>query len=185
MNKLQQEHTRPKVILRAMELEDLDLMYSIENDRGLWNVGATNVPYSRQALHKFISSTTYDIYADKQVRLIMTNQDDDFIGIIDLYDFDPQHLRAELGIVVREQYRYQGYGIAAVEELIAYSRSVLHLHQLYAIVSVDNTYCVKLLTHAGFEHGAELKDWLFDGDTYHNACLLHFFCKKTEKSFVE
>ena len=29
--------------LRAIEPEDLDLLYQIENDQSLWKVGATNV----------------------------------------------------------------------------------------------------------------------------------------------
>ena len=37
----------PTVHLRAIEPEDLDLLYRIENDVKLWNVGTTNVPYSR------------------------------------------------------------------------------------------------------------------------------------------
>ena len=32
------------VVLRAMEPEDLDLLYQIENDTKLWNIGLTNVP---------------------------------------------------------------------------------------------------------------------------------------------
>ena len=33
--------------LRALEPEDLDMLYQIENNRELWSVGVTNVPYSR------------------------------------------------------------------------------------------------------------------------------------------
>ena len=40
-----------KVLLRALEPEDLDMLYQIENNRQLWDVGTTNVPYSRYALH--------------------------------------------------------------------------------------------------------------------------------------
>ena len=42
--------TLPDIRLRAIEPEDLDLLYRIENDRELWNVGTTNVPYSRYTL---------------------------------------------------------------------------------------------------------------------------------------
>lgn len=30
-----------------MEPEDLDFLYGVENDDRLWNVGVTNVPYSK------------------------------------------------------------------------------------------------------------------------------------------
>lgn len=175
---------RKRVILRAMEPEDLDTMYEIENDQDIWNVSNTNMPYSRFALHEYIASSSGDIYTDKQVRLIITNLDKEFIGIIDLANFSPQHQRAEVGIVIRKLYRDEGYGQAALEELMDYAHTVLHIHQLYALVSVENKYCVRLFEKVGFNLEAELSDWLFDGDDYHNAYLLHFFCKKIEKSFV-
>ena len=39
------ETTMAVVRLRAMEPEDLDALYRIENDRDVWDVGENNVPY--------------------------------------------------------------------------------------------------------------------------------------------
>ena len=63
--------TLPYVRLRAMEPEDLELLYQIENEPELWQVGCTNVPYSRYLLRDFITRSTGDIYTDKQVRLCL------------------------------------------------------------------------------------------------------------------
>ena len=63
------------VRLRAMEPEDLDLLYRIENDQELWCLGSTNVPYSRYTLHDYVANSTGDIYSDKQVRLIIENEE--------------------------------------------------------------------------------------------------------------
>lgn len=175
----------PSVILRAVEPEDLDYMYVIENDRDIWKVGNTNMPYSRFALHEYIANSTGDIYTDKQLRLIITNQEQAFIGILDLCNFNPQHQRAEVGIVVRPEYREQGYGKAAMLRLMNYAHAVLHIHQLFALVSVDNAWCIKLFETVGFVRDAELQDWLFDGDKYDNVYLMHFFCKKIGKNLVE
>ena len=62
-----------EVKLRAMEPEDLELLYHIENNRDLWKVGATNVPYSRYVLRDYIARATGDIYTDRQVRQIIEN----------------------------------------------------------------------------------------------------------------
>ncbi|MDY5314004.1 MAG: GNAT family N-acetyltransferase [Prevotella sp.] len=175
------ENKLPDVILRAMEPEDLDMMYAIENDHDTWSVTDVNTPYSRFVLHEFIANATGDIYTDKQVRLIVTNKSGEFIGMIDLFNFNPQHKRAEIGIIIRKEYREQGYGKAALLELINYARRIIHIHQLYVYMSVDNTSCVKLFDDTGFERDAELKDWLFDGDKYHNVYLMHFFVKKRAK----
>ena len=128
-----------ELYLRAMEPEDLDVLYQVENDRELWNVGVTNVPYSRQALQHFIANTTYDIYTDKQVRM-MACVNQQVIGICDLVDFNPSHSRAEVGIMVMEPYRHQGYATRILQQLAVYAHDVLHLHQLYAYVDVDYTF---------------------------------------------
>ena len=98
----------PAIHLRAMEPEDLDMLYTIENDQRLWGVSATNVPYSRYTLHDYIANAAGDIYTDRQVRLIIENEQQDVIGILDLINFDPRHRRAEVGIVIQQPYRSQG-----------------------------------------------------------------------------
>ena len=102
------------VVLRAMEPEDLDLLYQIENDTKLWNIGLTNVPYSRYVLHDYIATSSGDIYTDKQVRLIIEDEEHQTIGLVDIMNFNPQNRRAEMGIVVQEAFRQKGYGKDAI-----------------------------------------------------------------------
>lgn len=169
------EEKLPQVILRAMEPEDLDTLYRIENDFDLWGVGATNVPYSRFALHEYMANATGDIYTDRQVRMVITNMEGETVGLLDLMNFNPQHQRAEVGIVIQKHFRARGYGRAAMRRLIVYSHSVLHIHQLYAMISVDNVPCVKLFEYLGFQRDSVLKEWLFDGDRYHDAVIMQTF----------
>lgn len=95
----------PNIRLRALELEDLDFLYHIENDDRLWELGVSNVPYSRRVLLDYITSASADIYVDNQVRLIVENEQNEQVGILDLTDFDPRHHRAELGIVIKRSFR--------------------------------------------------------------------------------
>ena len=162
------------VRLRAMEPEDLDLLYRIENDSQLWGVGATNVPYSRYLLHEYISNATGDIYTDRQVRLMIENEEGQVVGIADVMNFDPRHLRAELGIVIERAYRRQGYATDAIRQILDYARKVLHLHQLYAFVGCDNHASMELFSKVGFTREAELKDWLYDGKDYHLAIVMQY-----------
>lgn len=164
-----------QVTLRAIEPEDLDLLYQIENDRQLWHVGATNVPYSRYTLHDYIATSADDIYADRQVRLIVENAEHQTVGICDIIRFEPQHLRAEAGIVIMKPHRQHGYAEAAIRQLADYARSVLHLHQLYAVVAADNEPALKLFRKAGFAHETQLTDWLFDGHNYADAVMMQRF----------
>lgn len=164
----------PIVKLRALEPEDLEILYTIENNPSEWNVGATNVPYSRYVLRDYIANTTSDIYADRQLRLMVTNDSGDTVGIADLVNFEPRHLRAEIGIVILDCYRRHGYGEAAMQKLITYARSILHLHQLYAIVPVSNTSCIRLFDKLEFKDIHCLRKWLFGDHGFEDAVM---FCR--------
>ena len=161
--------------LRAIEPEDLDLLYQIENNHSLWQVGTTNVPYSRYTLHDYIATSSDDIYADRQMRLIVESDKGEAVGIADLVHFDPQHLRAEVGIVIQSDYRRQGLATAAVEALCDYAVRIIHLHQLYVIVDVDNQAALSLFEKVGFKTQNRLKEWLFDGKKYHDVVLMQRF----------
>lgn len=163
------------VRLRAMEPEDLDVLYTIENDVSLWGVGTTNVPYSRYTLHEYIAHASSDIYTDRQVRLMIENEDAEIIGIVDLVRYEPQHHRAELGIVIKNAFRRKGYAAAAIGEMLRYAREIWHLHQLYVIVDEQNVAAKNLFEKLSFEPSVLLKHWLFDGKKYHDAVLIQRF----------
>lgn len=166
------------ITLRAMEPEDLDLLYKIENDRSVWNVSVSNVPYSRYALHDYLANASGDIYADGQVRLIIERVDKVAVGIVDIVRFDASNRRAEVGLIILNEYRHHGYAIQAMQQLADYALHTLHLHQLYACVSKDNEPCVQLLLRLGYQYQSELKDWLFDGESYHDAMVMQRFLEK-------
>lgn len=172
---MKKEETLPSVRLRAMEPEDLDLLYRIENDRELWGVGSTNVPYSRYTLHDFIANSSGDIYTDRQVRLIIENVEGQTVGIADLVNFDAKNQRAELGLVIERTHRHHGYARSTLLQLADYALRVIHLHQLFVIISKDNQSCINLFQRNGYEISATLKDWLFDGQSYRDAVLMQTF----------
>lgn len=164
----------PTIRLRAMEPEDLDALYGMENDTSLWHLGLTNVPYSRYVLHDYISQQTGDIYTDKQVRLMIVNEAGETVGMVDLTSFDPKNQRAELGLVIAANHRQKGYARAAMLALHHYAKSTLHLHQVYAVIPADNQACLHLFRTLDYQPSATLSDWLFDGTTYHDAVLLQY-----------
>lgn len=169
------ETTMPVVRLRAMEPEDLDALYRIENDRDVWDVGENNVPYSRYILHDYIANASADIYADKQVRMVVENEEGQLVGVADVVNFCPSHARAEVSIVICREHRKKGYARAAIRQIMDYALRTLHLHQLYAVVREDNMPSLNLFSSLGFKSKMVLDDWLFDGKDYHDAVVMQFF----------
>lgn len=165
----------PSVRLRAIEPEDLDTLYLMENDAEIWNVGTTNVPYSRYVLHDYVANVSGDIYTDKQVRLMIDDENGETVGMVDLVNFNPQHRRAELSIVVKKEKRRCGYAMATVMQIRKYALEILHLHQIYVVVDKENAASVALFTKMGFSVQCELPDWLFDGKNYKNSLVMQSF----------
>lgn len=159
--------------LRAMEPEDLDFLYTMENDSDLWNVSNTSVPYSRYVLHDYIANSTNDIYNDGQVRMIIEGEDGTLMGMADLFNFNAQHCRAEVSIVVRRDCRRSGVGQAALRKVACYALRTLHLHQLYAVIAADNVASLALFRKEGFKPSGLLREWLYDGRKYKDAVVLN------------
>ena len=163
-----------QIKLRAIEPEDLDLLYRIENDVELWNVGTTNVPYSRYLLHDYVANAKNDIYTDRQVRMMVENSDGKIVGVVDLVSFDPANCRAEVGLIILNSYRRQGYGTAVLAQISDYALRILHLHQLYAYIDIDNVSSLKLFQKAGFVVASEIKEWLYDGVNFRDSLLVQY-----------
>ncbi len=136
------------VSLRALEPEDVEILYHWENDRNIWHLSNTITPLSRFNLEQYILNAGNDIYATKQLRLmidLIVPQDEiKTIGSIDLFEYDPVHLRAGVGILIHERFRGRGYASEALGLLIAYARETLQLHQLFANISPDNGDSIRL-----------------------------------------
>ncbi|MDP2336918.1 MAG: GNAT family N-acetyltransferase [Bacteroidota bacterium] len=149
-----------KVRFRALEPDDIDLLYDWENNAEIWDVSNTLEPFSKYILAKYIKDSQRDIYEAKEMRLIIETLGGKAVGAIDLFDFDPFHFRAGVGILIHdEKDRKLGYATDALELLCNYSDSYLRLHQLYANITEDNIASVQLFTANGFELCGTKKDW--------------------------
>ena len=161
------------IALRALEPTDLDTLYNWENDSALWNVSDTVAPYSRAALWQYLEAYTGDIYAQRQLRLMITLASDNTpIGTIDFLNFDPLNNRAELGLFVDSAYRGKGLGRQALELLTDYAREHLGLKQLYVYIAQENEACLNLFDSFGYRRVGIIHKWVKRGINYHDVVLL-------------
>lgn len=159
--------------LRALEPEDIDQLYAWENDSALWHVGNSVAPFSRYLLALYIKNSNNDIYESKQLRLVIETNRGDAIGAVDLFDFDPNHLRVGMGVLVYNQTdRAKGYATEALELLIDYCFNLLHLHQVYANVGAGNVQSIGLFTKLQFEVAGRKKDWRRTVDGWDDELLM-------------
>lgn len=150
--------------LRAIEPSDLEYIYAWENNPENWAVSYTYAPFSKEVLKAYIENAGQDIYTTRQLRLMIDLEDAGTlktIGCVDLFDFEPRHQRAGVGILIGDEAnRRNGYASEALKQLIAYAFTTLNLNQLYCNIAVDNIASMALFTKHGFSIIGTKKQWL-------------------------
>lgn len=171
------EGKNPAIKLRAVEPEDLEVLFDWENRKSLWQVSNTLAPFSRFVLSKYLESAHQDIYQTRQLRLmidlVIPGESQKTIGAIDLFDFEPLHQRAGVGILIAEQGdRGKGYASAALDELLEYCFNTLQLKQLYCNISTDNQTSLNLFKKHGFLEIGVKKQWNKTPDGFADEVML-------------
>ena len=155
-----------EIILRAPEPSDVELLYRWENDPEIWHVSNTITPFSKYILEKYIENAHLDIYQVKQLRLMIDVMEQGknksrTIGTIDLFDFDPYHNRAGVGILIGDKSdRKKGYATLALKKFIHYCFNTLQLHQLYCNITRGNSDSLRLFKRCGFRISSHKTDWI-------------------------
>ena len=151
-----------KIKLRAPEPEDLAILYEWENDSSIWQMSNTISPFSKYTLRKYIETSSKSVFETGQLRfMIEINKTGKPIGTIDLFDFDPFHLRAGVGVLIADiEERRKGYAEMSIRCLADYCFSHLKLHQLYCNITEDNKPSIALFTKIGFYEIGRKKDWI-------------------------
>ncbi len=171
-----------KIKLRALEPEDLEFLFQIENDSSLWEYSATQTPYSKFVLKQYLENSLRDVYEAKQLRLVVTTLQNKTVGLIDLFDFDPKNKRVGLGILIAAtENRQKGYAKEALDLLTKYAFNHLDVHQVYANIGQGNTKSIALFEKAGFKQIGLKKDWNFYNGKFQDEFLYQLVNYQVEK----
>lgn len=155
------------LFLRAVEPEDLDLLYRWENDVLLWDAGNTRNPYSKFALKQYISNSVHDIYDLNQLRLMIVEKEtSSVVGTVDLFDFEIHHSRIALGLFVEPRFQGKGFASNALYLIESYVFKYLKVHQLYCHIASRNIASITMFEKENFKKTAILKDWVKTTEGY-------------------
>jgi diamine N-acetyltransferase len=166
--------------LRSLEIEDLDFLHDIENDESFWELSGTQSPFSKEILREYIQNAKQDISEAGQYRFVISSKEPNTpLGLIDLFDFNAQHLRAGVGIIVHPNHQNNGYGSEALSLLISYCKNELRIHQLYADVLENNTLSIRLFEKHGFQKAGIKKDWIYYHNCFKNEIILQLILEES------
>ena len=148
------------VFIRALEPLDSEILFKWENNVNLWEVSNTQIPFSKFVLNEFVTISHQDIYTNKQLRLMLGNNNtNEALGVLDLFEFDPQHARCGLGIYINDKFQRNGFAEESITLIISYAFKILHLKQIFVHVAQSNTASIALFEKLGFEKNGLKKAW--------------------------
>lgn len=161
-----------KVLLRAIEPSDNELLVSIINDPEIeYMLGGWSFPVSLKNQEEWTNALKYN---QNTLRCIIQLEKENIaIGVIMLTDIDYKNGNAEIHIkLVNNEIRGKGYGSDAVNTLVKYAFDELRLKLIFSRVNEYNELSKRMFIKCGFEIEGILKKRLFKCGKYFDVVSL-------------
>ena len=155
-----------KVILRAIELDDAEMLRKMINDpeveKMMWGY---SFPVSKHKQMEWINQ----LPNNTSVYRAIIDVEGEGIGEIILSDIDLRNGNAEIHIkLATNAVRGKGYGTDAVRTLTRYAFEELRLNCIYCRVREDNIASQKMFSKCGYKLEGTLRSRVFRNGKYHN-----------------
>lgn len=158
-----------KIILRAMNVEDADLLLDIINDPDTEKMlGGSSYPVSYDMQCEWIKKQKNN---NEIFRAIIALQDNmkEGIGTVILNNIDLKNGTAEVHIKMSTQScRGKGYGTDALNTVVDYAFNEMRLNCVYAEVLEYNTISLKLFEKCNFIKEGVLRERVFKNGKFVN-----------------
>lgn len=155
--------------LRAVELHDAPLIMEWENDPTEWIHSGTTLPFSQYQIEQYVIEARGDFWEARQLRLMVVNDEGETVGAVDLFEADPRHRRAGIGLTIARPFRGRGYGRGALREMTRVAFDLLNLHQLWCNILTTNAPSIRLFESAGWKCSGVRLQWIYHNGVFHDA----------------
>lgn len=89
---------------------------------------------------------------------ISSKEEGDFIGVISVYNYKPEHNKAELGYWILPRFWRQGIATEVIAPVVRFWQRERGLHRLEAFIEEGNEASVRLLRKSGFSFEGTMRD---------------------------
>ncbi len=164
-----------KVKLRALEMEDLDIIMKHFNNLELRQYLNSQIPMSRHAERQWLErATTMDPWKDGEMTLAIENKESgEFLGTVSLFDISKQHKRAEFGIAIHKPDNLgKGYGTDTTRVMLWVGFHILGLNSIYLITMGGNVRAQKAYEKAGFKDAGVFRQGAYVQGAFHDFIIM-------------
>ena len=161
------------VTLRAIEIEDLDLLARWSNSPEIWNlVAGWHFPYSKLSTEQYIKNNNNNNM--KYQNFAIETEEMGFIGTTNLVDIDWKNGNAINGIMLGDKdSRGKGYALDAVMTIMRYAFKELGLHRLDADMIAYNERSIDFYTRkCGWVIEGKKEGWFYRNGKRHDKVMV-------------
>ncbi len=156
------------ITLRAIEIEDLELIREMINDPEIENMtGGGGLPVSKYQQENWFKSLEN---RKNEVRLMIDTESNGTIGMVMLTDIDYKNSTAQFHskIATSKNIRGKGYGTKATNALVEYGFDQLNLNCIYSHIIEYNIASQRVKEKCGFKKDGVLRNRVYKNGKYHN-----------------
>ena len=155
-----------KVLLRAIEREDLPLLHTFNNDLAVELAGGGDVPMPQSLARLEAEFEQKSSGGGRNGSDFAIEADGNFIGNCALFNDDKLAKTTELGITIGNKlYWGKGYGSEAVQLLVDYGFRYQNFRKIWLNVHSNNERAIKAYQKVGFIEEGRLREHVYsDGD---------------------
>ena len=143
-----------KVHLRALEMDDLDIILKYWNNVEIRRYLGSLLPMSRSAEKEWLErATKSDPWKDGEIILaIEDKKTQEFLGTASLFDISKHSRAAEFGIAIHNPENLgKGYGTDTTKVILWIGFHVLGLNNIYLYALSNNSRAIRAYEKAGFK----------------------------------
>lgn len=163
------------VSLRALEMEDLDIILKHWNNLELRQYLNNQTPMSRHAERKWLErATVQDPWRDGGMTLAIEDKETrEFLGTVSLFDISKQHKRAEFGIAIHNPDNLgKGYGTDTTRVMLWVAFHILGLNSINLLTMGGNERAQKAYEKAGFKRAGLFRQGAYVNGAFHDFVIM-------------
>lgn len=172
-----------KVILRSLELSDLDAMMEHWNKLDIrHNVGSA-IPHSRQNREDFIRNS-WKLRSEGKGYIFAIERKDthEFLGHVSIYIQRNRARSADLGIMIHNKENWdKGYGSDAMKVVLEFGFNYQNLHRIELSVYPNNKRAIHVYKKLGFKEVGKKRETRFMNGKYQDEVIMDILQREWRK----
>ncbi len=161
-----------RLVLREVRLSDAEVFYKLRSNPDVMQYIQRPLAQSVGEVEVLLNSMLEDVEAGKSMVWVLSDADEQFVGMMGFWRMQPEHFRAEVGYIIAPWFHGRGYATEALAAVLQYGFENMGMHKIDADVHPDNPASLRVLARHGFVQEARFRDQRFFNGSFHDALWL-------------